>query len=266
MADLVVKRTLVKSPRLWNEVSDLERLARHLGELGEIRISRLDPERAVAWEGEHTRGTVEIEASGWETRVILTAEVEMRRSKPRCRGSRSQNADVEASAPDPDPDRSRPCPTRYPSPRSGRTLSRAEDAEPSRVDLTTAPAEGLASETPEGRSTERLPTEPRSRRAGFLARWLFRQRREEPVSTRRDLPAAGSYRAESEPGACPSRPCASAGGSVRARARARRPVAEPEPICLARTGRRGADSPPVAEPAPSVGPAHRSTASGCAWC
>ena len=77
MGDLVVKRTLVKSPpELWSEVSEVERLARHIGELGNIRISRLDPESAVAWEGDLASGTVEIEASGWGTRVILTAEVE----------------------------------------------------------------------------------------------------------------------------------------------------------------------------------------------
>ena len=46
---------------------------RHLGELGEIRITRLDPETAVAWEGERARGTVRIEPAGWGTRVTLTA-------------------------------------------------------------------------------------------------------------------------------------------------------------------------------------------------
>jgi hypothetical protein len=76
MTDLSVKRTLVKSPpELWSEVSEVASLARHLGELGEIRISRLEPERTVAWEGERARGTVEIEASGWGTKVTLTAEV-----------------------------------------------------------------------------------------------------------------------------------------------------------------------------------------------
>lgn len=76
MPNLTVKRTLVKSPpELWNEVSEVESLARHLGELGEIQISRLEPERTVAWEGERASGTVEIEASGWGTKVTLTAKV-----------------------------------------------------------------------------------------------------------------------------------------------------------------------------------------------
>jgi hypothetical protein len=71
------QRTLVKSPpELWAEVSDVEALARHLGEFGEIRITRLAPETTVAWEGDRVRGTVELEPSGWGTRVTLTARIE----------------------------------------------------------------------------------------------------------------------------------------------------------------------------------------------
>ena len=74
MTELQASRTLVKSPpELWAECSDAASLARHLGQFGEIRITRLDPETAVAWEGEHARGTVRIEPSGWGTKVILTA-------------------------------------------------------------------------------------------------------------------------------------------------------------------------------------------------
>jgi len=72
--ELQASRTLVKSPpELWAECSDAASLARHLGQFGEIRITRLDPETAVAWEGERARGTVRIEPSGWGTKVILTA-------------------------------------------------------------------------------------------------------------------------------------------------------------------------------------------------
>ena len=68
-------RTLVKSPpELWAECSDAAALARHIGEFGEIRITRLEPETSVAWEGEHGSGTVRIEPSGWGTRVTLTAQ------------------------------------------------------------------------------------------------------------------------------------------------------------------------------------------------
>ncbi len=68
-------RTLVKSPpELWAEVSDPSSLARHLDGFGEIRITRLEPETAVAWEGAQVSGTVRLEPSGWGTRVLLTAK------------------------------------------------------------------------------------------------------------------------------------------------------------------------------------------------
>jgi hypothetical protein len=76
MSDLTASRTLVKSPpELWSELSEVEALARHLGELGEIRITRVEPEHTVAWEGERARGTVSLEPSGWGTTVTFTASV-----------------------------------------------------------------------------------------------------------------------------------------------------------------------------------------------
>lgn len=69
-----VKRTLVKSPpELWALLSDPESLARHLGEFGEIRIVRSEPESIVEWEGEGVTGAVALDASGWGTKVTLTA-------------------------------------------------------------------------------------------------------------------------------------------------------------------------------------------------
>jgi hypothetical protein len=68
-------RTLVKSPpELWAECSDAASLARHIGEFGEIRITRLDPETSIDWEGELATGTVTIEPSAWGTRVTLTIQ------------------------------------------------------------------------------------------------------------------------------------------------------------------------------------------------
>lgn len=76
MQDLTAKRTLVKSPpELWEELSEVQRLAKHLGAFGEITITKLEPEHTVAWEGEHASGTVSIEPSGWGTKVILTADL-----------------------------------------------------------------------------------------------------------------------------------------------------------------------------------------------
>ena len=61
-------------PEIWAEVSDVSILARHLGEFGEIRITRLEAETTVVWEGDRARGTVELESSGWGTKVTITAE------------------------------------------------------------------------------------------------------------------------------------------------------------------------------------------------
>ncbi len=73
-----VQRTLVKSPpELWSELSDPQSLARHLGELGEIEITRVEPENLVEWEAEGTTGTVQIKPSGWGTRVTLTVSREL---------------------------------------------------------------------------------------------------------------------------------------------------------------------------------------------
>jgi len=75
MPEIQASRRLVKSPpELWAEVSDAACLARHLGEVGEITITRLEPETTVAWEGERASGTVELAPAGWGTSVTLTAE------------------------------------------------------------------------------------------------------------------------------------------------------------------------------------------------
>ena len=74
MSDHEASRTLVKSaPELWAECSEAASLAKHLGAFGEIRITKLEPETAVVWEGDAARGTVRLEPSGWGTRVVLTA-------------------------------------------------------------------------------------------------------------------------------------------------------------------------------------------------
>jgi hypothetical protein len=73
-----VQRTLVKSPpELWTELSDPDSLARHLGELGEISITRMKPEELVEWQAEGTTGTVAIKPSGWGTKVTLTVNREL---------------------------------------------------------------------------------------------------------------------------------------------------------------------------------------------
>jgi hypothetical protein len=103
-------RRLVKSPpELWAEVSDPAALARRLGELGEIRITRTLPETTVAWEGERAAGIVEIEASGWGTRVSLSASPAVSPAEPpdrvetRLRVVDEEPLRVEIAPPEPEP-------------------------------------------------------------------------------------------------------------------------------------------------------------------
>jgi hypothetical protein len=89
MASYEASRTLVKSPpELWEELSEVDRLARHLEAFGEIRITRREPQRALTWEADQASGRIRIEESGWGTKVTLEADL---RAAP-------------APEPDPEPD------------------------------------------------------------------------------------------------------------------------------------------------------------------
>lgn len=173
MADLTAKRTLVKSPpELWAELGELEALAGHLGEFGEITISRVEPETTVAWEGERARGTVELEASGWGTKVTLTAAVREPdpAPEPPPPGDREPaTAPPAAAEPDPEPVGSTPEPSlpRSESPAAARPerrgfLSRifgrraAAPAGPA-----TQPAPGLAAIRAERERVSPPPAPPR---------------------------------------------------------------------------------------------------------
>ena len=104
---LEARRTIVKSPpELWAELSDPESLAKHLEAFGEIRITRLDPESTVAWEGDRARGTVELSASGWGTKVTLTAE----RVEDEATLQQPLAGEDEAAAPPPEPEPEPPAP------------------------------------------------------------------------------------------------------------------------------------------------------------
>ncbi|HEY2216844.1 MAG TPA: hypothetical protein VGH21_05070 [Solirubrobacteraceae bacterium] len=94
-----VQRTLVKSPpELWAEISDPESLARHLGEFGEIRITRVQPEQKIEWEAAEASGTVLIKPSGWGTKVKLTVERELAVAEADAESILVQEAGADAEA------------------------------------------------------------------------------------------------------------------------------------------------------------------------
>jgi hypothetical protein len=73
-----VQRTLVKSPpELWTELSDPTSLGRHLGALGEIRITKVEAEKRVDWEADDATGSILIKPSGWGTKVTLSVTREV---------------------------------------------------------------------------------------------------------------------------------------------------------------------------------------------
>ena len=114
-ASLIAKRTLVKSPpELWSELSEADRLAKHLEAFGEIKITKLDPEHTVAWEGESASGTVSIEPSGWGTKVTLEAQARPRSPNPSPSRSPSPSPSPRV---EPEPERARS--------RGGRTRDQA---------------------------------------------------------------------------------------------------------------------------------------------
>lgn len=223
MTDLTAQRTLVKSPpELWSELSEVENLARHLGELGEIRIVKVEPESTVAWEGEQVSGTVELEQSGWGTKVTFRATL----PEP------DAGAEPEAVAIEPEA-------VAEPEPA-------VDDDEPAAVEpiaeaRPVAEAEPIAVDDRQPVAIEPEHPEIESERQGFFAKWLFRRRQpaREPVAVEREPVAAmpEAFAVESEPVATvPERvavepdPVAAVSGPVAVEPDPVSVAAEPEPV------------------------------------
>src|SRR5215216_1162759 len=178
MPEVEAHRRLVKSPpELWAELSDVEALARHLGEFGEIRITRTDPETTVAWEGEHARGTVSIESSGWGTKVRLTAE---------------------AIRPEP-PEEEAKAVAEQPAPIAAEQEAVAEQPEPvAEEPVAEEPAADAEPPHPEP-VVETVAPQPPPRKIGFFARLFGRRKRVEPVVAAPEPPPAPASAPDAEP-------------------------------------------------------------------
>jgi len=194
-----VQRTLVKSPpELWAELSDPSALARHLGELGEIRITHIEPETAVEWEAEDATGTVRLKPSGWGTKVTLTVNRELPEPAPEVAEAQSPAAHEPPSQPisvsradDPEP---LPQPEPEPLPHAGVEPSLHLEPEPA-LEAVPEPEPAWELEPEPAVEAEHLdpPTAspdawvdyepapaPESRR-GFFARLFRRREREAPI-------------------------------------------------------------------------------------
>jgi hypothetical protein len=68
-----LERTLVKSPpELWDEIASQDALAQWLPD---VRVSALDPPTRIEWNADGARGVIELEASGWGTRIRAQAVI-----------------------------------------------------------------------------------------------------------------------------------------------------------------------------------------------
>ncbi|HEY2718477.1 MAG TPA: hypothetical protein VGI52_02520 [Solirubrobacteraceae bacterium] len=182
-----VQRTLVKSPpELWAEISDPEALARHLGEFGEIRITRVQPEQQIEWAAAEASGSVIIKPSGWGTKVKLTVEREL------------ASADAQADAPeaeaDPAAEVEPETETEMQADMEAEEVPITHDVGPAPLDAEDEPdLQALSAEADSAIEAEAFddhePEEPAPQpRRGFLARLFGRRRarRQEPSSTPTD--------------------------------------------------------------------------------
>jgi len=72
MAAVELERTLVKSPpELWTEIGTEEALSRWLGDVT-VRVA--DAPGRLEWDRSDSAGVIELEASGWGTRVRAVAK------------------------------------------------------------------------------------------------------------------------------------------------------------------------------------------------
>jgi hypothetical protein len=162
MPSTEAQRTLVKSPpELWAELCDPASLARHLGELGEVRIVRVEPEQSVEWEAPDATGAIQLKPSGWGTRVTLTVVRELPEPAP-------EPESVLESEPEPEPE---------------AVLEPGPEPE--------------ASSAPDQAAEESPEPQPTTRRSRLFAR-LFRRRRARALELEQP-PAAETALAQQSP-------------------------------------------------------------------
>jgi hypothetical protein len=167
MDQLQAQRRLVKSPpELWAEVSDEDVLRHHLAAFGAIRITRVEPESTVAWEGDRASGTVSLDSAGWGTRVTLTAVP----AAPEHGGGEGWVDPRRWVAPEDEPWSGRPAPVEEeepePAPEEPAAVAEAEpEPEPEPVVVPDPPRRGLFARLfgrrrPDAEITPPTPTPP----------------------------------------------------------------------------------------------------------
>ncbi|HWX87890.1 MAG TPA: hypothetical protein VNX67_06940 [Solirubrobacteraceae bacterium] len=188
-----VQRTLVKSPpELWSELSNPEALSRHLADIGEIRITAVEPETKVEWEAKGASGVVHLKQAGWGTRVTLSVT---RATPTDDEPSEPEPVAKEPSKPEPsaeEPSKPEPIAEKPSKPEPAATVG-PEPVIQSQQTPEPEPTPSVEPGPPPGTIVEPLLAEPQSEpKQGLFAR-LFRRRKkrapEEAVETQPE-PAA----------------------------------------------------------------------------
>ena len=92
MATIELERTLVKSPpELWEELSSSGKLGSWLGE---ISVTTSEPPSRLAWDGKGTSGVIELESSGWGTKIRAQATAEPPSVIARLSGSAKREEEI----------------------------------------------------------------------------------------------------------------------------------------------------------------------------
>jgi hypothetical protein len=187
-----VQRTLVKSPpELWAELGNQEGLARHLSEIGEIRVTKVEPESRVEWEADQASGIVQLKQSGWGTKVTLSLTRELPEAEgadepapdavaePEATAGPKAAAEPEAAVPEPTAESDADSP---PEPEPADEPATEPEPEPAAVEpqpesepAIDAPPEPTAVEPEPEPASEPVASEPAPKQ-GFFAR-LFKRRK-----------------------------------------------------------------------------------------
>jgi hypothetical protein len=92
MPTVEVERTLVKSPpELWDELGTEQALSRWLGQ---VRVSSKDPPHRLEWDSDIARGVIELESSGWGTKVRAQGEIGRTSAWKRMRGAHERDGEA----------------------------------------------------------------------------------------------------------------------------------------------------------------------------
>lgn len=93
MATIELERTLVKSPpELWDELASEQKLGAWLGE---VRLTSQQAPNRLEWDSKNASGVIELEASGWGTKIRARATPQHPHVIARLSGSAKRGEEIQ---------------------------------------------------------------------------------------------------------------------------------------------------------------------------